>query len=73
MYWTDWGDHPYIAKAGMDGTSRRTLITENLGWPNALTLSYETQEIFWADAREDYIAVSDLEGKNRRVVLSRGT
>ncbi|KAF4524352.1 hypothetical protein B566_EDAN007528 [Ephemera danica] len=67
MYWTDWGDMPYIAKAGMDGTQRRTLITENLGWPNALTISYETDELFWADAREDYIAVSDLDGQKRRV------
>jgi len=25
------------------------------GWPNALAISYETNEVFWADAREDYI------------------
>lgn len=28
--------------------------------------------MFWADAREDYIAVADLEGRNPRIVLSRG-
>jgi integrin beta 2 len=43
-----------------------------LGWPNALAISYETNEVFWADAREDYIAVADLEGRNPRIVLSRG-
>ncbi|XP_034243195.1 prolow-density lipoprotein receptor-related protein 1 isoform X1 [Thrips palmi] len=71
MYWTDWGDRPYIGKAGMDGSSFTVLVNDSLGWPNALTLSYETNELFWGDAREDYIAVSDLDGKNRRVVMSR--
>lgn len=72
MYWTDWGDRPYIGKAGMDGSGQRILVNDSLGWPNALTISYETNELFWADAREDYIAVSDLEGMNRKIVLSRG-
>ncbi|CAG7828356.1 unnamed protein product [Allacma fusca] len=71
MYWTDWGDTPYIGKADMDGFNVTVLISEHLGWPNALTISYETNEIFWADAREDYIAVSDLNGQNRKIVYSR--
>ena len=37
-----------------------------------MAISYETNELFWADAREDYIAVADLEGRNPRIVLSRG-
>lgn len=72
MYWTDWGDRPYIGKAGMDGTHFTKLINESLGWPNALTVDYVTREIFWADAKEDYIAVADLDGQNRRTVIARG-
>nr|XP_042899679.1 low-density lipoprotein receptor-related protein 1 isoform X4 [Parasteatoda tepidariorum] len=72
MYWTDWGDKPYIGKAGMDGTQFIKLINESLGWPNALTIDYVTREIFWADAKEDYIAVADLDGKNRRTVIKKG-
>jgi low-density lipoprotein receptor-related protein 1 (alpha-2-macroglobulin receptor) len=71
MYWTDWGQVPYIGKAGMDGSNRQKIVTNNLGWPNALTIAYDTNELFWADAKEDYIAVSDLNGGNRRVILSR--
>ncbi|XP_055591150.1 low-density lipoprotein receptor-related protein 1 [Uranotaenia lowii] len=71
MYWTDWGDQPYIGKAGMDGSNQTMLIKNHLGWPNALTISFETNELFWGDAREDFIAVSDLEGRNRKVVLYR--
>lgn len=68
MYWTDWGENPYIGKAGMDGSNPRPIVTESLGWPNALTIDYVTKELFWADAREDYIAVTDLEGQHRYIV-----
>ncbi|CAG2064839.1 unnamed protein product, partial [Timema podura] len=72
MYWTDWGDKPYIGKAGLDGLDQRMIVNDSLGWPNALTISYETNELFWGDAREDHITVSDLEGGHRKIVLSRG-
>jgi low-density lipoprotein receptor-related protein 1 (alpha-2-macroglobulin receptor) len=71
MYWTDWGTHAHIGKAGMDGSEPRIIVNSSLGWPNALTISYETMELFWADAREDYIAVSDLDGKNMHIITSR--
>ncbi|XP_067123645.1 low-density lipoprotein receptor-related protein 1 isoform X3 [Centruroides vittatus] len=72
MYWTDWGEKPYIGRAGMDGSEFQMMINESLGWPNALTIDYVTREIFWADAREDYIAVADMNGQNRRIVISKG-
>lgn len=71
MFWSDWGSKPYIGKAGMDGSNSRIIVNENLGWPNALTISYETKEIFWGDAKLDYIAVADFEGKHQQIVLSR--
>lgn len=55
----------------MDGSNSQVLIQDKLGWPNALTISFETDEIFYGDAREDFIAVCDFEGKNRRIVASR--
>lgn len=71
MYWTDWGDVPYIGKAGMDGSEPRVILNESLGWPNALAVSLATEELFWADAKEDYIAYSDLNGNNKRIIMSR--
>ncbi|CAG2110813.1 unnamed protein product, partial [Medioppia subpectinata] len=73
LYWTDWGETPYIGRAGMDGSSFSILINESLGWPNALTIDYVNRDLFYADAREDYIAVTDLDGRNRHVVVSRKT
>ena len=71
LYWSDWGERAYIGKAAMDGSEPTKLITESLGWPNALAIDYVTRELFWADAREDYIACSDLLGKNRWMIASR--
>ncbi|RZF40959.1 hypothetical protein LSTR_LSTR013214 [Laodelphax striatellus] len=73
VYWTDWGESPHIGKMGMDGSSPRVIVSKFLGWPNGLVLSYETNELFWADAREDYIGMSNLDGENVRIVMSRAT
>ena len=56
----------------MDGTDHKVIINSTVGWPNALTISYATDEIFWADAHFDYIGMADLDGKHRRIVISKG-
>ena len=70
MYWTDWGSNPKIQQASMDGSSRRSIVTGNLSWPTGLTIEQSTNLLYWADAKLDIIEVSDLNGGNRRVVLS---
>ena len=56
----------------MDGSARRVLVSAGLYWPNALTVLPASNELYWADAREDYVAVADLDGRNVRVLFSRG-
>ncbi|XP_033120839.1 low-density lipoprotein receptor-related protein 4-like isoform X2 [Anneissia japonica] len=69
MYWTDWGFIPSISKSGMDGSGRHTIITENIHWPNGLTIDYDARKIYWADAKLGRISCSGLEGENIRVIL----
>ena len=71
LYWTDWGSVPHIGRAGMDGSDSKYIVTGNLGWPNALTISFETNELFFGDAREDHISICDMDGKNRKIVAHR--
>ena len=56
----------------MDGLERLVLADKSLFWPNGLTLDYATDRVFWADAKHRVIESADLDGGNRRVVVSSG-
>lgn len=43
LFWTDWGHIAKIERANMDGSERKVLINTDLGWPNGLTLDYDTR------------------------------
>ena len=73
MFWSDWGSHPKIERAHLDGTGRRTVINSDLEWPNGLTIDYSTQQIYWVDALLDKIETADFSGKNRAVLKSNIT
>ncbi|XP_055949393.1 low-density lipoprotein receptor-related protein 6-like [Argiope bruennichi] len=70
MYWTDWGDSPKIEKAALDGSQRIVLISTGLGWPNGLSLDYQERKLYWGDAKTDKIEVSNLDGTDRRELVS---
>ena len=68
MYWTDWGDIARIEKASMDGANRVEIINTNLTWPNALTLDYQEQVLYWGDGFHGTIESSNVDGTNRRMI-----
>lgn len=43
LFWTDWGHIAKIERANLDGSERKVLINTDLGWPNGLTLDYDTR------------------------------
>ncbi|XP_074010263.1 low-density lipoprotein receptor-related protein 6 isoform X6 [Numenius arquata] len=69
MYWTDWGEVPKIERAGMDGSSRSIIVNTDIYWPNGLTLDYEEQKLYWADAKLNFIHKSNLDGSHRQAVV----
>lgn len=71
MVWTDWGETPKIERAGMNGdpNTRIKIVSSDIFWPNGLTVDYETEKIFWIDAKLFFIDVMDYDGKNRHRIL----
>lgn len=43
LFWTDWGNIAKIERSHLDGSERKVLINTDLGWPNGLTLDYDTR------------------------------
>ena len=67
------GKHPKIEEAGMDGSSRRLIVGDNLGAPTGLTIDHPSSRLFWIDAKLDRIEEFDLKTKQRKVLLSLKT
>ena len=56
----------------MDGAagSRKVLIRDNIYWPNGLTIDYEGERLYWADAKLSYIHSAKLDGTDRIPVIA---
>ncbi|KAJ8675255.1 hypothetical protein QAD02_011041 [Eretmocerus hayati] len=74
FFWTDWGDVPKIERASMNGdpASRSVVVSDDIFWPNGLTVDYENELVYWVDGRYKFIAVMDYYGRNRRKIVSEG-
>ena len=40
----------------MDGSDEKELHNKEIVWPNAITIDYPADKIYWIDAHLDYIA-----------------
>lgn len=56
----------------MDGSNRRVIADTHLFWPNGLTIDYAGHRIYWVDAKHHVIERADLDGRNRKAVISQG-
>ena len=70
MFWTEWGQNPRIERSDMDGEHRVAIVTDNLYWPNGLTIDYPTEIIYFADAKLDFIHRCNYHGGDRTYVLA---
>lgn len=69
MYWTDWGTPAEIKKGGLNGVDVYSLVTEDIQWPNGITLDLSVGRLYWVDSKLHSISSIDVNGGNRKTVL----
>lgn len=72
LYFTEWSLQPYIGRVALDGSLPPNssdpivkLAENDLGWPNALSIDFYSDRLFWGDAHLNEIGWMDLDGKAR--------
>jgi len=69
LFFTDWAHQmAKIVRVGMDGTHPTTIISQNLHWPNGITVDAVAERIFWSDAKHDLLESSAFDGTDRRQI-----
>uniref|UniRef100_A0A665ULI1 EGF-like domain-containing protein n=1 Tax=Echeneis naucrates TaxID=173247 RepID=A0A665ULI1_ECHNA len=69
IYWTDWGNPAKIEKAGLNGGDRSALVSENIEWPNGITLDLLNQRLYWVDSKLHTLSSIDVQGGGRRTLI----
>lgn len=71
IYWSDWGKVPKIERSGMDGSNREVIVkqSQDLEWPNGLTIDYVSRRIYWIDSKLHKIGSANMDGTDHRHVL----
>merc|ERR1739844_805129 len=72
LFVTQDGDLPQITKISQDGSGAIPVVYEDLLWPSGIAVDETIDRIFWTDAGKDMIESANLDGSNRREVVSEG-
>ncbi|CAF3898744.1 unnamed protein product [Rotaria sp. Silwood2] len=68
LFWSTVGIYPSIRRSTLTGRQVTYIITTNIRWPNGLTIDFDDDRIYWADAWFDRIERASLDGTNREVI-----
>ena len=47
LFYSDWGRHPHISRAGMDGSFHISIIRHDVKWPNGIAIDITQWRIYW--------------------------
>ena len=71
MFWSDWGSTPLIERAGMDGSDRVVVASDNLQWPNGLAVDGENNRLYFADGGTKTLEYMNFDGTGRKKLIGK--
>lgn len=72
MFWSDWSDTPLIERAGMDGSERTPIVSENLLYPNGLAIDFANNRLYFVDAGTKALEFVNFDGTGRNRLIADG-
>ncbi|OWA55095.1 Low-density lipoprotein receptor-related protein 1 [Hypsibius exemplaris] len=68
IFFSQWGDKARIEQAWLDGSGRVDIVSDKIIWPNAITIDFIHERLYWVDARLSWIESCKFDGHDRRTV-----
>jgi len=68
LFWTDVGRSPMIVRSSLSGSNYQRIITTDIRWPNGLTIDFNEEKLYWADAYLNKIERTDFNGNSRQIL-----
>ncbi|XP_051883463.1 low-density lipoprotein receptor-related protein 2a [Pristis pectinata] len=68
IFWADYGQHPKIERAFLDGSNRTILLDDGIVMPRGLTIDYTNNYIYWIDDSLDLIARVSPDGDEHQII-----
>lgn len=70
MFYSEWDRPANISRAFLDGSNVMVFRNVLLGWPNGLSIDYQTDRIYWCDALLDHLQHAKLDGTDVQTISS---
>ncbi|XP_067239526.1 nidogen-2 isoform X2 [Chanodichthys erythropterus] len=69
LYWTDFGRHTINRVVLVFGSEPEAIVSQGLVQPEGIAVDTVHRKLFWVDSGKDRIETSDLDGRNRKVLI----
>lgn len=70
VFYSEWDRPANISRAFLDGSNVMVFRNVLLGWPNGLSIDYQTDRIYWCDALLDHLQHAKLDGTDVQTISS---
>ncbi|XP_037092504.1 low-density lipoprotein receptor-related protein 2-like [Pollicipes pollicipes] len=70
IFLSEWGRPANISRAYADGTHVEVFRGLVLGWPNGLSIDYDSDRLYWCDALLDHVRHTKLDGTDIKTITS---